>query len=72
MPKMDGFEVLNWIRSQPQFAKLPVVILTSSNMSDDIQRARQFGASAFLTKPPTFEQLIEMVKQINKKWLVTV
>ena len=70
MPKMDGFKVLKWIRSNPQFVKLPVVILTTSSMPQgDIERAEQLGASEFLTKPATFDQLVEMVKKIEKNWL---
>ncbi len=68
MPKMDGFEVLKWIRSKPQFVDIPVLILTTSNMPGDMQRAEQLGASAFLTKPATFDQLVEMVREIEKKW----
>ena len=51
LPGIDGFEVLKWIRSQSEFAKLPVVVLTSSTEIKDANRAYQLGANSFLIKP---------------------
>ena len=55
MPRVDGFEVLQWVRSQPQFRKLPVIILTSSEELHDMKRAYQLGANSFLLKPLNFK-----------------
>lgn len=60
LPHKDGFEVLQWIRAQPQFAKLIVIVLTSSNEPVDIKRAYQLGANSFAVKPPTPTQLLEL------------
>jgi CheY-like chemotaxis protein len=50
MPKVTGFEVLQWIRSQRAFHKLPVIIMSSSDLPNDMARAYQLGANEFLTK----------------------
>jgi CheY-like chemotaxis protein len=50
MPLVDGFEVLEWIRAQPAFRDLPVVVFTESNYEVHIRRALQLGATAFITK----------------------
>jgi CheY-like chemotaxis protein len=51
MPGLDGFEVLKWIRSQPAFSQLCVVILTSSGEVGDVTKAYRLGANLFLLKP---------------------
>lgn len=51
LPGMHGFEVLKWIRAQPGYATLPVVVFTSSAQEEDRQRAESLGASAFIQKP---------------------
>lgn len=70
MPRMDGFETLNWIKSRPEIVDVPVVMLTSSNMEQDIQRSKRLGADSFLTKPPTLEDLTAMVQRLEKSWLI--
>src|SRR5215831_6855241 len=52
MPKVDGFQVLDWVKSQPQRSQLPVAIMTSSDQDPDISRACELGADSYLTKPP--------------------
>ncbi len=54
MPIIDGFEVLRWIRNQPGFAKLPVVMLTASHEINLANRSYQMGATSFFTKPFDF------------------
>ncbi len=69
MPRKDGFEVLQWIRSQPGLRRLPVVVLTASLHKEDVQRAFDVGASAFLVKPVELQQLVQMVKAIDGFWM---
>src|SRR5947207_8557869 len=52
MPFLSGFEVLEWVRAQPAFSDLPVIVLTSSNEERDRERAFQLGAKGYLIKPP--------------------
>lgn len=61
MPKVDGFDVLAWLKKDPRYAKNPVVILSSSNMAEDVQRAYALGASWYLQKPCTLEQYHQLV-----------
>src|SRR5690349_23216853 len=52
MPKIDGFEVLEWLREHPRLDRLPVAVLTSSDHDPDAQRAFGLGADSYLIKPP--------------------
>lgn len=60
MPLMNGFEVLNWIKTQPSFNNIPVMMLTSSLEETDRQRAEALGAKGFFIKPPMPEKLREI------------
>ena len=70
LPKLSGFEVLEWIRDRPHFAELTVVVLTNSDHVPDVTRAHPMGANSYLVKPGTFEELVEMVKRIRGSWLL--
>lgn len=61
MPFVSGFEVLEWMRSQPQLSGVQVFVLTGSSLERDRDRALALGARAYLIKPPTPEVLIEML-----------
>ncbi len=69
MPMIDGFDVLAWLQSHPLHAKLPIVVLTSSNQEKDIQQARQMGADDYRVKPQQFEELVLIVKEVHERWL---
>jgi CheY-like chemotaxis protein len=71
MPRATGFEVLKWIRSHSVFGKLPVVVLSGSELQDDIQKAYAVGANAYLIKPLGFNALVGLVKEIETQWLKT-
>jgi CheY-like chemotaxis protein len=68
MPRKNGFEVLQWIRSHPTWAKLPVVILTSSDEPSDIKRAYECGATSYLTKSASFKNVLELLSTLNPSW----
>lgn len=57
MPGMNGFELLRWIRNQPEFRKLRVVVLTSSHEIGDVNEAYRLGANSFLVKPLEFQNV---------------
>jgi CheY-like chemotaxis protein len=65
---MSGLPVLSWIRQQPQFEHLPVIVLSDSLRPEDIKRAYGVQANSYLIKPDGFEELVEMVKAINLYW----
>jgi CheY-like chemotaxis protein len=69
MPKKSGLEVLEWIREQPQFKSLPVLMLTSSSRQGDRDRARQLGADDYLLKPSRPAELVELFKGLHDRWL---
>jgi len=69
MPRVDGFEVLTWIRQQPDFRSLIVVVLTSSDHIRDVNRAYALGANSFMVKPLDFENAVETSKLIRNYWM---
>jgi CheY-like chemotaxis protein len=68
LPKVPGLEVLKWIREQPSFHTLQVVVLSSSNHPADIHNAHALRANAFLTKPPNTQGLEEMAGDLADFW----
>jgi two-component system, response regulator len=70
MPKVDGFEVLKKIKSDPELHSVPVVMLTSSRQGPDIEECYRLNANAFVVKPVDFDQFVEAVKTIGKFWAV--
>ena len=69
MPKMNGFEVLDFLRRQPGLRQLPVIILSSSDDPRDIRRAYDSGANSYLCKPHSSEGLGELLKALQDYWL---
>jgi CheY-like chemotaxis protein len=70
MPRKSGLEVLEWVRQQPGLKRLPIIVLTSSNQSPDINRAYELGANSYLVKPAGFDSLLELVKNLDMYWLI--
>lgn len=70
MPRVDGFQVLEWIRQQPGLKGLRILVLTSSDQIRDANKAYQLGANSFLVKPLDFENVIELSRLIWNFWLV--
>src|SRR5215218_7633026 len=66
LPKLSGLEVVTWIRARPEWAKLPVVILSGSGNSKEVACALDLGANAALKKTPTRENLLEQFVELNE------
>ncbi|WP_067683481.1 response regulator [Nocardia miyunensis] len=65
LPKYDGREVLGKIKSDPDLAHIPVVVLTTSAAEEDILRSYRLHANAYVTKPVDIDQFIAAIKQID-------
>lgn len=68
MPKKDGREALLEIKSNPDFRNIPVVILTTSQAESDIMKTYELGANSYITKPVTFEGLVEIMQSLTTYW----
>ncbi len=68
MPGTDGFEVLQWVRKEPELKRLLVVVLTSSNLQADVDRAYELGANSYLVKPVSFDEMVNMIKRFEIYW----
>jgi CheY-like chemotaxis protein len=72
MPRKDGYEALEEIKSDPDLRRIPVVVLTSSKAEEDIIRSYNLGVSGFIAKPVTFEGLVEAFKALGRYWFEIV
>ena len=72
MPKMDGREALREIKSDPVLHHIPVVVLTTSRAEEDVVRSYEFGVNSFITKPLTFQGLVEAMKALDRYWFEVV
>ena len=69
LPRRSGLEVLQWLRKQPRFVRLPVVVFTSSEHERDRMRAQELGANDYIVKTASLEQLTSLVKMFHERWL---
>jgi CheY-like chemotaxis protein len=72
MPRKDGREALNEIKSNPNLRRIPVVVMTTSKAEEDILRTYDLGVSGFIIKPVTFESLVNIVRTLGKYWFEIV
>jgi len=68
LPRQTGHEILKWIRNHPGFNQMPVIVLSGSELKEDIKQAYVGGANSYLIKPIGFEALVSMVRNISG-WL---
>src|SRR5439155_5414934 len=69
IPLRNGFEVLEWLRLQPGLRRLLVIVFTSSEFPEDINRAFELGANSYLVKPGGFKKLQEVARYLEDYWL---
>jgi len=69
LPKVGGLEVLRHIKAHEHWRAIPVVVLTTSTETADIQAAYQLGANSYIVKPVDFDKFIEVAGQIELYWL---
>ena len=68
MPRLNGFQVLEWLRTQPGLKRLPVIVFTSSTLSEDVNRAYDLGANSYVEKPGTNSNLSAFLGQLRQYW----
>lgn len=69
MPRKDGREALREIKADPELRRIPVVVMTTSKAEEDIFRSYDSGASSYITKPVTFERLVELMRTMGQYWI---
>ena len=69
LPRISGFEVLQWIQNETTLPQLVVVVLSSSGETRDINMAYRFGARSYLVKPPTAASFVDLAKGLKLYWL---
>jgi FOG: CheY-like receiver len=68
MPGTDGFEVLTWARNSPGLKRLLIVVLTSSNLQADVDKAYDLGANSYLVKPVEFDDMVNLIQRFEVYW----
>jgi two-component system, chemotaxis family, response regulator Rcp1 len=71
LPKRDGREVLEEIKTDPNLRRMPVVILTTSNAEQDIQKSYNLYVNCYINKPVDFDKFFEIIQKIEEFWLKT-
>lgn len=69
MPRKDGREALQEIKAHPTLHRIPVVVLTTSKAEEDIFRSYDLGANSYITKPVTFDRLVELMNTLGTYWV---
>lgn len=72
LPKIDGREALKTIKADPQLRRIPVIILTTSKAEEDILRTYELGVNSFITKPVSFEGLVDITETLSRYWFEIV
>ena len=68
MPRKNGFEVLEWLKENPEFAAIPKVVMSASGLETDVRRAYDLGANTYFIKPGTFHDLVETMRSLQSYW----
>jgi CheY-like chemotaxis protein len=68
MPRKSGFEVLEWIKGDGPLCRIPIVIVSSSDSPEDINRAYELGANAYMVKPVSFQAVEHLFESITQYW----
>jgi CheY-like chemotaxis protein len=68
LPRVNGFEVLKWLKEHEQCKVVPVMVLTSSELDQDVDYAYRLGANCYMVKPNTLDKLVAMVDQAFNFW----
>jgi len=68
MPRMNGFELLRWVRKHPECAVIPTILFTSSAVPSDVQEAYRLGANSYMVKPANAEDFVDLLRVTCEYW----
>ena len=68
MPRMNGFEFLQWLRKNPQCSVIPAMVYSSSHLEKDVREAYRVGANAYIAKPPALKEMTNLLHLIYDFW----
>lgn len=71
MPKMDGREALKKIKTNDLLRKIPVIVFSTTKNQTEVKRCYDLGANTYIVKPVTFDNLLEIIRQIRQYWMDT-
>lgn len=69
LPKFNGYQLMKWLRTQPEIKRIPVVVLTESSDAASINRAYDAGANSYLVKPGEQKEVMRIVEQVRSYWI---
>src|SRR5262245_4353673 len=72
MPKKDGREALKEIKTDPELRRIPIIVMTTSKEEEDVYKAYELGVNSFITKPASFDSLVEIVRALTDYWFDVV
>jgi len=68
MPRIDGLELLQWLRSHPQCCIVPAILMSASSLQEDIINAYKLGANTYFKKPTSFQDLVNLLRELKDYW----
>lgn len=69
MPRLNGFDVLEWLQAHPKLSGVPVVVFTSSDHEADVKHAKSLGAREYCTKPNDIDKFVQLARDLDARWL---
>ena len=69
LPRFNGYQLMIWLRMQPELKRIPVVVLSESHDTDSINRAYDAGANSYLVKPGDTEEIVRMIEMVRQYWM---
>lgn len=72
LPKKDGREALREVKSDPNFRRIPIIVMTTSKSEEDIYLSYDLGANSYIVKPFSFDSMVEIIRSVKKYWFDVV
>ena len=72
MPRVDGYEVLQTLRTNPNLNFIPILVLIGTRSEESVRKAYQLGANTFMSKPGSYKEMTQLFQSMHTYWLKTV